>query len=462
MRRWWLGASLRARLILIGATGVAAGLALGGLVLLQTLTYTLQRNLDSNASQTAATVVSLIKAGQLSDPIPVGAGTTAIQVVDTQGRVRAASAGSDRLVPVLRPTELALAESGSRFTISGERLAVTGPVRVVVGKAGAGTDSMTVLVAVSARGLHDSVAVVKGTLLVAFPLLVAALAVLAWRVVGWTLRPVESLRRGAAEITGARTGGRLPVPSGKDEVHRLAVTLNDMLARLDAARQRQRAFVADAAHEFRSPLASMRTQLEVSSRLGPDAVDWSDVARDLQVEVDRLARLTDDLLLLARADEGALAPPAVDVDLAGVVREVVGRYADARVPVTSSSEGEWQVEGTPDALRRVVANLVDNAVRHARSCVVVAVSGTCTDGGRREVLLTVTDDGPGIPPEDRMRVFDRFTRLDDARARDDGGSGLGLAIVRELVRLHRGSVVLADAAPGVRAEVRLPVASRSG
>jgi signal transduction histidine kinase len=254
---------------------------------------------------------------------------------------------------------------------------------------------------------------------------------------------VEALRAGAEEITGARTGDRLPVTDAQDELHRLAVTLNDMLDRLDVARRRQRAFVADAAHELRNPLASLRTQLEVAERRGgglpPEGL------ADLVAETERLSRLVDDLLLLARLDETApgRAPSVTVGDL----------VAGAGVPVSVDVPAGVRV---PADLRRVLVNLVDNAVRHAASRVAVTVS---TDGG--EVVLVVTDDGPGIAAGDRERVFERFTRLDDARGREQGGAGLGLAIVRELVGGHGGTVSLGDAGPGLRVEVRLPSAPAS-
>jgi signal transduction histidine kinase len=269
--------------------------------------------------------------------------------------------------------------------------------------------------------------------------------------VGRALRPVEQLRRGAEEITDAAAERRLPVPSGDDEVHRLALTLNGMIDRLEGGRRRQRAFVADAAHELRSPLASIRTQLEVAARRadrGGPALSGSDVA-DVLLDTDRLARLIDDLLLLARIDEsGGVAGCTDVVELRSLCAEVVARCGSS---VTLAGGQSVTVRGDREQLRRVVSNLVDNAVRHAASSVTVAV----TRSGR-DALLSIVDDGPGIPEADRNRVFERFTRLDDARARDQGGAGLGLAIVRELVRGHGGSVVLGDAAPGLRVEVRLP------
>jgi signal transduction histidine kinase len=288
-------------------------------------------------------------------------------------------------------------------------------------------------------------------LFVVLPLLVLALGAVAWRAIGATLRPVEALRRTAEDITGTGRPARLPVPSGEDEIHRLAVTLNSMLDRLDAGRARQREFVGDAAHELRSPLANLTTQLEVAQHLG-DRADWPAVAEDLLADTRRMSRLVDDLLLLARADESARRHP-VDVDMSAVLTDLAGAYPS--VHFETSDRPVWTI-GEADSLRRVVANLLDNAVRHARSRVRAAASQQGP-----WAVVTVVDDGPGIPATERDRVFERFTRLDDGRGRHDGGAGLGLAIVRELVRRHRGTVTLTEASPdsaepGLRVQVRLP------
>jgi signal transduction histidine kinase len=263
------------------------------------------------------------------------------------------------------------------------------------------------------------------------------------------------------------------------------VTLNDMLSRLAEAQQRQRALVSDTAHELRSPIASIRTQLEVALDF-PATQDWETTARDVHADVLRLARLAEDLLLLARLDEqagqagpgggraGEAAQRSTPVDLAELSRSVVCRYADASVAVTVVAEtpepgGNLVVAGDWARLDRLLVNLVDNAVRYAKSSVVVSVSG---DGAWAE--LAVTDDGPGIPAADRERAFGRFARLDDARSRDGdeaGGAGLGLAIVRATAQAYGGMAVLEAATPtdppagdisgsvsGLRAVVRLPSA----
>ncbi len=442
--------------MLLSTVGLAVGLAIGAVVLVVVLRLGLERASDEAVLQTAQEVVALIDTGRLPDPIPAG-GTTLVQVVDQQGRVLAASAGTDRLVPVLPAGELAAARGGP-ITMDGARFGVLGPVRVVAltadsQNAGGQDDASTVVVAEPAGDIDDAVRVARTTLIVGFAVLLALLAAVAWRLVGATLRPVESLRAGAEKITGTGSTDTLPLPDSADEIRRLAETLNDMLRRLESSRRRQRAFVADAAHELRSPLTSLRTQLEVGAATGDDP----DTA-DLLAEVERMTALVDDLLLLAKLDDAA-PPPRELLDVGDLAEQAVKRYAGQHVPVTAQVSSAPLVLANPGAVQRVLANLLDNAVRHAASAVVVAVC-TGADGG---VLISVTDDGPGIPVQDRDRVFERFSRLHDARDRGTGGSGLGLAIVRELVSQQGGSILLADAVegadpPGLRAEVRFPSA----
>jgi signal transduction histidine kinase len=443
--------SVRARLLWLTVLIVSAGLAAGGILLIGVLNYALLRAVNTEAQETATGVVALVNQHELPDSIPVNPNMQA-QVLAPDGSVAAASSSADPIVPMLHEDELRGIKDGDIIEIPGDRIRMNGSARVVVKTAGAPTGPAYVLVARSTDDLSQGVHILRVTLLIAFPLLVAMLATIMWRTLGAAFRPVEALRAGAEEITGGTRAGRLPVPESRDEIHRLAVTLNGMLHRLDAARARQRAFVADAAHELRSPLTNMRTELEVAQRL-PDT-DWPALSADLLTDVDRLSRLVDDLLLLARSDDGA--PPGrlaaarlAEVDVGVLVAEVAARYPDIAydrpaAPVVTTLE--------PDAIGRVVGNLLDNAERHARSKVGVEV---VDEGGFARI--TVTDDGPGIPAADRERVFDRFTRLDDARARDAGGSGLGLAIVRELVRRHHGTVTLGDASPGLRVDIRLPI-----
>jgi signal transduction histidine kinase len=434
---------LRGRLMVVGTGGIAVGLAIGSVAIVAAMSYALQRTADRSADSTVAAIQEFIRQdSQPPQPMPIPAGQVA-QLLDSQGRVTAGSANADLLVPILHSDELAAALRGARVEVPGDRALQNEPMRVTAVRTG----SQVIVVAVPIGGFNQSVSLLRTVLFISQPLLVLVLMLIAWRVIGASLRPVESLRAGAERITGAHTQERLPVPVAHDEIHRLATTLNDMIDRLARARARQRAFVADAAHELRSPLASIRVQLEVAQRLG----DWKTVGDDVLIDVDRLSRLVDDLLLLARAESGAAAP-RTEVDLDDLVKDVGARYATARVPVEVTSDGPLWTEGDPDGLLRVLVNLMDNAVRHARTSVRL---GLAREGA--QALITVADDGRGIPAVYRKRVFDRFTRLDEARARDAGGTGLGLAIVRELVRRHDGTVRLEDAVPGVLAEVRLPL-----
>jgi signal transduction histidine kinase len=224
--------------------------------------------------------------------------------------------------------------------------------------------------------------------------------------------------------------------------------MNGMLQRLQAAAERQRRFVADASHELRSPLASLRTQLEVSR----DYPARGDGAFDDQLaEVERMERLVGDLLLLAKADERRLVVRSRPVDLRAVVLDEVERAGPrTRVRLDTAGVAAATVHGDPEELARVVRNLLDNAVRHARARVELSLAER--DG---HVELSVSDDGPGVPAAARERVFERFARLDEGRARDAGGTGLGLAIVREVVVAHGGSVTV-DGDPGARFLISLP------
>jgi signal transduction histidine kinase len=447
--RRWPAFSLRARLTVVATALVAVALLAGTVLLLVALQRSLIAALDESARQRAQDVAALVDSGQLPNPIPVAAGTPLVQVVDADDRVVAASAGGDRLVPILLPDDVVAVRAGGVRTVEGSRLGLSGELRVTGEPVGT-DESQTVLVAMSLSDVEGSLQVVRTAMLIGAPLLVAGFAVVCWLLVGSALRPVAALRRGAEEITTARQVARLPVPEADDEIRRLALTLNDMLERLERSSARQRSFVADAAHELRSPLTAIRTQLEVA-RAHPDVAEWEQVSSDALADVERLSRLVDDLLVLARLEDGGGPPTVGSVDLAQVADVVVSRVVSP-LAVRRIGADEVMVRADTDAMARIVANLVDNAVRHAATTVTVDVTNG-TDGG---AVVSVADDGPGIPSAQREQVFERFTRLDDARSRDAGGAGLGLSIVRELVHSQGGDVTLEDNAPGLRAVVRLP------
>ncbi len=458
--------SLRASLLVIGLAGVAAALVIGGSLLYAVLTGSLTRSVQDVAAASAKQVALLVDAGRLPDPLPVS-GALVVQVLDGQRRVVAASVTADRLTALVTDDDRRRALDGEQVVVPGHRSGLAGRLQVAAVEAGPPTGTgrtYTVVAAAPTADIEQSAATLRTLLIWIFPLLLAVLAVIAWRVIGAALAPVEALRRGAERIDEASSDAeRLPVPPTRDEVSALAKTLNAMLDRITTARRKQRAFVADAAHELRSPLASMRTQLDVAAHLG----EGGTLPADLLPDVDRLAALVDDLLLLARADDSGAATrqlrPSSDIDVAALVLEVAARYPNARVPVRVApglGSRRLHSKARPDDLARALGNLVDNAVRHARASVVLDATAV---GHRLE--LSVTDDGHGIPVAERDRVFDRFTRLDEARDRDSGGSGLGLAITRALVLRNGGTIRLEDAAPrgndesgaGLRAVISLPL-----
>ena len=453
---WWRRRGLRARLTITATAGLALALAGGAAIGTRALADSLVTGLDGTARQGAKGVAALADAGRLPNPVPVAGGTVTVQVLGANGRIVAASPGADRLVPLLSGRPLATAAaSGRAVRLDGGPYGLPGLLRVVAVPADGG---QVVIAAVSFTQVDGSIRMLWHAAIIGTPLLVAFLAGVNWLVIGGALRPISELRRGAQEISGAVGTRRLPVPQTRDEVHSLAVTLNDMLARLESAEDRQRAFVSDTAHELRSPLASIRAQLEVAVD-HPDSQDWRETAQDVLADTLRLARLAEDLLVLARLDERPGERGAARTsDLASLACEATARYDGARVPVTLSRRDPVTTQCEPDGITRVLLNLIDNAVRYAATGVTV---DAWRDG--HDALLAVTDDGPGIPPAEVERVFGRFTRLDDARDRGDGGesgAGLGLAIVQAIIRAHGGAVWLEDAAPGLRAVVRLPAAAQ--
>ncbi|QIQ06809.1 HAMP domain-containing histidine kinase [Streptomyces liangshanensis] len=290
---------------------------------------------------------------------------------------------------------------------------------------------------------QSAVGTAAAAMLAGLPVLLLVVGGVTWLVTRRALRPVEGIRREMAAITAsADLSRRVPEPATRDEVARLARTTNETLTALEASVERQRRFVADASHELRSPIASLRTQLEVGDA-HPELLDVPGAVADTV----RLQRLAADLLLLARLDAGERPGPA-RLDLGDLAAEEIASRAGDRVTVSLAArepgpDDALEVTGSRGQLARVLGNLLDNAQRHAASSVTVAVHRR---GGR--VALTVADDGPGVPEAERERVFERFVRLDDARARDDGGAGLGLAIARDVAHRHNGTLTLARSPRG--------------
>jgi signal transduction histidine kinase len=447
--------SVRVRTTMAAVAVVGVAMVVGAVVMVVVLRSTLTREVRAAARLRAEDVAAVLAAGAGSGAADPGtlavddAEELLIQVLDGGGRVVAASPNAEGrpLVARLRPGSSAEVEvpAGGPMDEGGEFLAVATGVDTPHGR-------RTVLVARSTEALDEAVAAVGGLLAVGLPLLLAVVAVTTWVVVGRALAPVEAMRAEVDEISAVALHRRVPDPPADDEIGRLARTMNRMLGRLEQAQARQRRLVADASHELRSPVATIRQHAEVALA-HPGRTSASELASTVLAEDLRLQRLTEDLLLLTRADEQSLALRRRPVDLDDLVFEEARRLRDAtglRVDTAAVSAG--RVAGDAAGLRRVLRNLGDNAGRHARERLALSVA-------ERDalVVLAVDDDGPGIPEADRERVFERFVRLDGARARDDGGSGLGLAIVSELVAAHGGTVVAA-ASPlgGARVEITIP------
>jgi signal transduction histidine kinase len=436
----------------VAAVAVAGlAMALGALVLVAVLRDTLTREVRAAArlrGQDVGAVLASDPAG--SHPLAVDdADELLIQVLDENGRVVAASPNAAGLPPVarLRPGDSAEVEvpPGARVERDGAFLAVATGTDTALGR-------RTVVVVRSTEIVSEATAAVSGLLAVGLPLLLAVVAVTTWIVVGRALAPVEAIRAEVDAISAAALHRRVPDPPADDEIGRLARTMNRMLSRLEQAQARQRRLVSDASHELRSPIASIRQHAEVALA-HPGRSTTTELATTVLAENLRLQRLAEDLLLLTRADEHTLALRKRPVDVDDLVFDEARRLREGtglRVDTTGVSAG--RVDGDAAGLRRVLRNLGENAARYARGHLAFSVAER--DG---RVLVEVDDDGPGIPEADRERVFERFVRLDDARARDDGGSGLGLAIVAELVAAHGGTVAIAPSPlGGARLEVTLP------
>ncbi|MCI4043899.1 sensor histidine kinase [Streptomyces sp. TRM75563] len=300
--------------------------------------------------------------------------------------------------------------------------------------------TLTVYAGAPLAAEQEAVNTVRGAMLTGLPLLLVVVAGVTWLVTRRALRPVEGIRREMAAITASEDlARRVPEPGSRDEIAALARTTNETLTVLEASVERQRRFVADASHELRSPIASLRTQLEVAEA-HPELLDLPGAVADTV----RLQVLAADLLLLARLDAGE-KPGSATVELGALVREEVSQRAGDRIAVRVEvpEGGAFEVNGSRGQLSRVIGNLLDNAQRHAEASVAVSVAA---DG--RGVRVEVRDDGAGVPDEERERIFERFVRLDDARSRDDGGAGLGLAIARDVASRHGGTLTVHRAAEG--------------
>jgi signal transduction histidine kinase len=430
---------VRIRVTLVATAVVAAALMIAAAALWATVRVSLYDGLREGAEQDASAVSSQIEEsgpsalGELDDD-------RLIQVVDASGAVIARSEGAP-LTPVTsaeHPDQIEHVD-GAAYVVAVERAT---PDNLVI--AGRQTEAA-----------DQTIAAVAMLLAVGVPILVALVGAVSWVGAGRALRPVERLRRQVGDVTSATLSRRVDEPGTNDEVHRLARTLNDMLARLNLAQASQQRFISDASHELRSPLAVLRQYAELL-RDHPERVEGGELARVVLDEGARLESLVQGMLVLARADEAALHLDRRDVDLDDLLLEEAKRLRGIEgLDVRTTGITAVRVRGDRALLSQMVRNLVDNAARHSRARISLSVRR-----GAESATLVVSDDGPGIAPDDRERAFERFVRLDPGRAREHGGSGLGLAIVAEIVRAHGGTARIEQSVElgGARLVVKLPAA----
>jgi two-component system OmpR family sensor kinase len=439
----WSHAPLRIKLAL-AYTGVmavllvAAGVALS-LLSAANLDRAIDDGLEARAGDAAALVHEGAQAGRLSH-----SGEALAQVLSPAGEVLDTTplAGGK---PLLTREEIDQAMRGRVSTDLGARQGAEDGIRVLGRRAPSSEGPVVVVVGESLEqrtraleGLHTLLAI-GGPL----ALLLASLA--GYAVAAAALRPVERMRRRAAALTAGEAAGRLPVPPSHDEISRLGDTLNEMLERLQAALARERSFVSDASHELRTPLAILRTELELALRGGRSQEELEEAVRSAAEETDRLNQLADDLLVIARSDQGRLPvrPVALDADelLAGVAHRFAARARAEDRPLRAEKADGVVVNADHARLEQALANMVDNALRHGRGEVVLSAA---RDNGHVE--LHVRDRGPGFPPEFLPSAFERFSRADEARSR--GGTGLGLAITDAVAKAHGGAAYAANREQG--------------
>ncbi len=446
--------SVRLRVTFLATLAVVVMLVVAGALVVGAHRRVLTESLEEALASEVAALDALVRRGSVTSPLdPSGDDDTVAQVVGPGGEVVAASPRLEGAPALVTPPPAGV--GSTRFVTLPEVAGDRTPYRVASGHIGDGT--LVAHVASPLDDIDESVGALVRSLALALPAMAGALAALVWVLVGRTLRPVEAIRAEVEAIDGGALDHRVPTPGTGDEIDRLASTMNAMLDRIEEATARQQRFAADAAHELRTPVTRMRTEVEVDLA-HPEGADPMATLASVADELEGLSHLVDDLLLLARGDAGSTPVPDEVVDLAAIVLDEAERIQGVDVDTASVSPA-W-VRGDSRQLRRAVRNLLDNAAHHAAGIVKLSLaSDGASDGDGGGAVLVVADDGCGIPPEHRQDVFERFTRLDEARTA--GGSGLGLAICRDIVVRHGGRVVAVDPgeAGGARFELRLPAAT---
>ena len=428
----------RVRVTLVFTAVMAALLVAVGLFLYLRLGATLNANVDSGLRSRAGDVSALIKQADSglaeSGRSPLTQkGEGLAQVLDAGGRIVDAPPPL-RGRPLLTPTEVPRAAKGT-IVVEHSSPVEAGRIRVLATPVRAQDQNLVVVVATPLDANTEAQSELGRLLLVGGPIALLIASLVGYGAAAQALRPVESMRRRASEIQAGRPGQRLPVPPSRDEVARLGETLNEMLARLEDALAHERRFVADASHELRTPLAILKAELELALRDPRTVEEFRASVSSAAEETDRLTLLAEDLLVIARADQGRLPISAQDLSVADVLQTVAQRFArragDARASITAKARPGLTVRADRLRLEQALSNLVDNSLRHGTGP--IELSAVSRDG---RVELHVRDHGPAFPPEFLTAAFERFSRADSGRER--GGTGLGLAIVQAIARAHGG------------------------
>ncbi|MEO6121430.1 MAG: HAMP domain-containing sensor histidine kinase [Acidimicrobiales bacterium] len=445
---------LRLRSVRARVTVIATASVLVVLVVTSVLLVTIQRRVltdivEESIEAGVVEVASSARTDGWRTPLTgFGDDDGVAQVVGGDGIVKASTANAVGLRPVAEPPR------GQRTWRTLRNVPVDDSAyRVLSVRTAAADGEVVIHVGATLDDVAESTSLLARSLGFAVPLVTVLLGLLLWFMTGRTLRPVEAMRREVGAIGGADLDRRVPEPGTDDEVDRLARTMNAMLDRVEDASVRQQRFVADASHELRSPLTRMRSELEVDLA-HPERADPLATHRSVLDEAVGLQRLVEDLLLLARGDASAAAGRLAPVDLDEMVARLARRARAGGLEVDQLAVEAVQVLGDDRQLERALANVVDNAVRHARHQITFTLALV-----RGLAELTIADDGPGLAADQRERVFERFTRVDEARGTKSGGSGLGLAIARDVLARHGGTIAFADHdPPGTRVVIRLPAA----
>lgn len=434
--------SVRVRTTALAVIVLGAALIVAGVAMVVLLRRQLTADVELAALRRAQSIVDKPspKNGLVKLPNDVNEDDEFMQVVDATGQVVDSSGNVmiRRAIVPLKAGDVELIPDISNYV-----KAEDGPFLAVAVAEGTSNGVFKLIVGQTLEPVDESVRAVTALLLGGIPLLLLVVGSVSMRVVGRSLAPVEAIRDEVETISIRDLHRRVPQPTGGDEISRLASTMNGMLARLEGSQASQRRFVSDASHELRSPVATIRQHAEVALA-HPETSKLEELADIVLQENARLQSLVEDLLLLSQADEGTLklATQAVDVDDL-VFEEAKRLRATTELRVRTGRVSAGRVSGDREQLNRMIRNLSDNAARHARGIVEFSLRD-----GDGSVLLTVDDDGRGVAPTERERVFERFVRLEEGRDRDSGGTGLGLAIVAEIAAAHEAGVAVVESAMG--------------